>query len=340
MSLPDLTIRPYRPGDEERILETFNLVFREVCGPGYTDRTLEQWRWQYLQNPWGHRMSLAVAPDGTVVSQYAGVPVRADTPYGQQTFVHCVDSMTHPAWRAGLKRPGIFVITGLPFSAHSRRIGDAVLYGFPVDAAFRIGSRYLEYHFLRVIDFLIRDVGLPVLDPPAGLVVERTTVIPPDIGSLYAVVRAEKRVLLRRDHQYLDWRYVQNPARADYELWTAREAGSRRLRGFLVLKPGSGLAPDAATIADWLAGERDAAAAQALLHVATARAAEQGRLRLMVVCPEWSAEWRAFEAAGFVRTPSAHWLERRLVYLLTGSPLTEAGLAQDWWYMLGDSDLA
>lgn len=340
MTLPDLTIRPYQPGDEERILETFNLVFREVCGPAYQDRSLEQWRWQYLQNPWGHRMSLAVAPDGTIVSQYAGVPVLADTPHGPQTFVHCVDSMTHPAWRAGLKRPGIFVITGWPFSAHSRRIGDAVLYGFPVDAAFRIGSRYLEYHFLRVIDFQIRAVATGVIDPPAGIQLERVHTIPPDIGSLYDTVRGEKRLLLRRDYRYLDWRYVQNPARADYELWTARQAGNGRLRGLLVLKPGGGLAPDAATIADWLASEHDPAAVQALLAVATRRAHEEKKIRLMAVCPEWSAEWRAFERAGFVKTPSANWLERRLVYLLTGSPLTEPVLQADWWYMLGDSDLA
>lgn len=339
MSLPELTIRPYRNGDEERILETFNLVFREVCGPGYQDRTLEQWRWQYLQNPRGHRMSLAVAPDGTVVSQYAGVPVLADTPHGPQTFVHCVDSMTHPAWRAGLKRPGIFVITGWPFSAHSRRIGDAVLYGFPVDAAFRIGSRYLEYQFLRVIDFLIRDVALPVIDPPDGLQLQQVTVVPPDIGALYDVVRQEKRLLLRRDYRYLHWRYVENPSRAEYELWTARDRGGR-LRGLLVLKPGSGLAPDAATIADWLAGEQDLAAGRALLSVATARAAAEGRKRLMVVVPEWSAEHRLFAEHGFVLTPSANWLERRLVYLRTGSPLTEGDLQADWWYMLGDSDLA
>jgi len=139
MSHPDLTIRPYQPGDEHQILTTFNLVFREVCGESYVDRTLKQWQWQYLDNPMGHRMSLAVAPDGTVVSQYAGVPVLADTPAGPVRFIHCVDSMTHPKWRGGLKRPGVFVITGWPFSAHSRRIQDAVLYGFPVDIAFRIG---------------------------------------------------------------------------------------------------------------------------------------------------------------------------------------------------------
>jgi len=338
MSLPDLTIRPYRPGDEQRILETFNLVFREVCGEGYVDRTLEQWRWQYLQNPMGHRMSLAVAPDGTVVSQYAGVPVLADTPQGPQRFIHCVDSMTHPAWRGGLKRPGIFVITGLPFSAHSRRIGDAVLYGFPVDVAFRIGSRYLEYHFLRDIDFLIRDGELPAVPPPNGLTLERVHEAPPDIGTLYDVVRRDKRLLLRRDWRYLQWRYVHNPQHADYELWTARAGGV--LRGFLVLKPGGGLVPGHATVADWMAAEHDTAATDALLHVVSRRAQEAGKQGTVAVFPEWSAEWRNFEARGFVKTPSANWLQRRMVYLLTGSPLTADTLQADWWYALGDSDLA
>ena len=41
-----------------------------------------------------------------------------------------------------------------------------------------------------------------------------------------------------------------------------------------------------------------------------------------------------------MKTPSANWLERRLVYLITGSPLKPEGLAADWWYALGDSDLA
>jgi hypothetical protein len=247
--------------------------------------------------------------------------------------------MTHPAWRAGLKRPGIFVITGLPFSAHSRRIGDAVLYGFPVDAAFRIGARYLEYHFLRDIDFLIRDAGLPPPAAPPALALERVATTPPDIGALYDVVRAEKRLLLRRDYRYLQWRYVQNPNHADYELWTARD-GHGALRGLVVLKPGGGLVPAHATVADWLAAEGDAAAADALVHVIARRTREAGRQGAVAVFPEWSAEWRGCEARGFVKTPSANWLQRRLVYLLTSPALTEAVLQRDWWYALGDSDLA
>ncbi len=101
-----------------------------------------------------------------------------------------------------------------------------------------------------------------------------------------------------------------------------------------------GLAPDSATIADWLASETDDAAIDALVHVASKRLIEESKELLMTVFPEWSAEWRALEGRGFVKTPSANWLQRRMVYLITGSPLTDSVLQDDWWYALGDSDLA
>jgi hypothetical protein len=70
------------------------------------------------------------------------------------------------------------------------------------------------------------------------------------------------------------------------------------------------------------------------------RARDERKVRLMTVFPEWSVEWRALAARDFQKTPSANWLERRLVYLITGSPLDVPTLAAQWWYALGDSDLA
>jgi hypothetical protein len=333
-----LTIRPYEAGDEGAILSTFNLVFREVCGPDYVDRTIAQWRWAYPDNPAGHRISLAVAEDGTVASQYAGMPMRYDTPWGAQLLIHCVDSMTHPRWRQGLKAKSLFVETCMPFWAHSREIGDALFYGFPVDAAYRIGKRYLEYEMMRVIDFLIRDRAAPALGAPADVDVERVEAVPDDLDPLYEEVRQAQPFLLRRDRVYLDWRYVQNPARADYELWAARRGGA--LRGLMVLKPGSGLAPDACTIADWLVPSADGAAADALLAAATTRQHQEGKERLMAVFPPWSAEHRLLADRGFVETPSANWLQRRLIHNICKAEITPEFLSEQWWYTLGDSDLA
>ncbi len=338
MTIDDLEIRSYRAGDEEQILSTFNLVFREVCGPGYVDRTMAAWRWQYRDNPEGHRIYLAVAKDGTIAAQYAGVPLRVDATHGEEIFVHCVDSMTHPDWRQGLKRKGLFVLTCEPFWADSKQRGDALFYGFPVDAAFRIGQRYLKYTQMCVVDYLIRDLGSKAVAQPDGIEVSCTKQAPQDLDALYQVVRAEKKCLVRRDRRYIDWRYVQNPARMDYELWSARRGG--QLAGFMILKPDSGLAPDSCTIADWLVPEADVDTQQALVARAVQRQREKGRLRLMTVVPDWSYERRRFEGLGFQPTPSANWLQRRLVHNINHPPIDAEFLASNWWFMLGDSDLA
>lgn len=333
-----LTIRPYQHGDEHKILETFNLVFREVCGPAYVDRTLEQWQWAYPDNPAGHRISLAVADDGTIASQYAGMPMLYDTPWGAQRLIHCVDSMTHPNWRQGLKAKSLFVETCMPFWAHSKTIGDCLFYGFPVDAAYRIGKRYLKYEMMRTIDYLIRDRSLAPLEMPAGIEVEKVTAVPPDIGGLYDAVRFDKKCLLRRDYIYLDWRYFKNPSHADYEVWVARRAG--RIGGLMVLKPGSGLAPDSSTIADWLVPEADTDMADALLAKAVQRQHDEGKERLMTVFPPWSQEHDHLISRGFVETPSANWMQRRLIHNICIPQVTPEFLEQNWWYTLGDSDLA
>jgi hypothetical protein len=338
MSIPELEIRKYRPGDEGAILDTFNLVFREVCGAGYVDRTMAQWQWQYRDNPQGNRIWLAVAADGTVAAQYAGVPLLVDTPWGAKTFVHCVDSMTHPDWRQGLKRKGLFVLTCEPFWAESKAIGDSLFYGFPVDAAFRIGQRYLQYTQMCAIDYLIRDRAMPALPFPGGIEVQKVELVPDDVDALYAQVQKDKPCLVRRDRVYLDWRYVQIPHRQDYEIWTARRGSV--LCGLMVLKPGSGLAPEAATIADWLAVERDLEAQDALLAAAVRRQGEQGRERLMAVFPQWSHEWRHLLARGFAVQPSSLWMQRRLVHNINHAPVSAEFLSANWWFMLGDSDLA
>jgi hypothetical protein len=60
----------------------------------------------------------------------------------------------------------------------------------------------------------------------------------------------------------------------------------------------------------------------------------------MTVLPPWSAEAGTFAARGFVWTPSAHWLQRRLVHNICVPQVSPEFLAAQWWYTLGDSDLA
>ena len=60
----------------------------------------------------------------------------------------------------------------------------------------------------------------------------------------------------------------------------------------------------------------------------------------MTVLPPWSLEAQRLVERGFAWTPSANWLQRRLVHNINRPPITAEFLAQNWWFQLGDSDLA
>jgi hypothetical protein len=330
----DVQIRPYQPGDERAILKSFNLVFREVCGPAFVDRDLAFWRWQFAQNPWGHRISVGVASDGTVASHYGGVPYPMRTCFGDCLFVHIVDSFTHPAHRKGLKKPGLFVETAYPWFETCRAAGDAVLYGYPVPIAERIGQGYLEYKRLRVVNYLVCDLARQ-RPAPAGIDVRPLPDLGRDVDALFDVFARDKACLARRDARYLDWRYRTCPGNP-YELLGAYRGG--RLCGLMVLRPVHELIPNACTIADWIV-PGDEEVADALLHAAGQRGRAAGRQRLLAIFAESAPEWAAMLRRGFEVMPSAATLERRLTHRIYHPQMTTEWLLANWWYTLGDSDL-
>src|ERR1700675_2777604 len=91
-----LSLRPYRPGDEEGILKLFRRVYEKEC-------SLARWRWKFCENPAGQQIILAVANDGEIIAQHAGLPVRVAK--GEQIFlfVNSVDCMVDSRFRQGLK---------------------------------------------------------------------------------------------------------------------------------------------------------------------------------------------------------------------------------------------
>jgi len=332
----DFTIRPYQPGDEQAILDGFNFVFREVNGEGYVDRELDFWRWEFMENPHGYRIWVALTPDGVVAAHYGGVPYRMVTNLGELFFTHIVDSYSHPAYRR-MRKPGLFVLTGQAWLEECKAKGDATSYGYPVVAAQRVGSRFLGYTPIRIVDYLCRPTALEPLGLPASVSAERVASPGADAEALFATMAAEKGCLAHRGAAYLKWRYAQIPG-DDYEIWEIRRDGG--LCGVVVLRPIHELVPGACTIADWLAAEGDDEACQAMLAVADTRAREVGRDRVMAVFPPDSAEAAALSRAGFLLEPSDQYLERRLNHIPMDHPeVSTEWLAAHWWYTLGDSDL-
>jgi len=334
--MDELTLRPYRSGDEVGILASFNLVFREVCGPSYVDRDLATWRWQFADNPAGKRIHLAVAADGTIAAQYAALPVRAVTPNGPTVFCQIVDSFVHPAYRQGLKRPGLFAITARAALEEWVAAGDGLFFGMPVETARKMSVRFLGYTTWRSVDYLARDAGAGADAGPGGLEVSRVERPSADVDALAQRVATEKGMCTVRTAAHLAWRYQRCPTGC-YELVEARRAG--QLAGVMVLRPVHELVASACTIAELVVPRADAEALDALLACATRRARELGRRQVMALFPPQSYEGGALHARGFETEPSAATFFRSIGCRLAQPGLDFVQVGERWWYTLGDFDL-
>ncbi|MEZ5965646.1 MAG: GNAT family N-acetyltransferase [Planctomycetota bacterium] len=334
--MDDLELRPFRSGDEAAILDAFNLVFREVCGPSFVDRDLATWRWQFLDNPAGMRVHLAVAGDGTVAAQYAAVPVRARTPHGDTMLCQIVDSFVHPAYRQGLKRPGLFAITARAALEHWIDLGDGLFFGMPVENARKMSVRFLGYHTWRSVDYFCRDVGAGALRTSDEVSVARVDQPSPEVDRLAETVTRQKQLASVRDTAYLTWRYARCPS-APYELVEARRGGA--LTGVMVLRPGHELVAGACSIAELLVLEDDEVSLDALLAFADERARQHGRRRLMALFAPQAHEAGALHDRGFQTEPSAASFFRSIGCRPAQPGLRFTDVSTRWWYSLGDFDL-
>ncbi len=333
-SLPGFTIRRYRPGDEERILETFNRVFA-AGNPSFVPRTADQWRWQFARNPEGMQVLVAVHDEsGAVAGHYAGIPRRMKCRDALGVAAESVDSMVDVRFRAGLRRPGLFVVTALQWFRQFCNGGDLFAYGLPITTAARIGSAFLTYQVVHHQIALERDVsGARPFGGPSKPHVSEVSAFDLRFDALWQRVAPEIAIGCVRDARYLNWRFRDHPT-ARYRIGVVGDGAT--LRGYAVTRRAAFDDRDDELIVDFLAPLADGDAARALLRWAAERAREDGAASLTAVLPPTSRWFAEFQRQGFlVRGTKYEWSvawERR--------PLDPAVLRREWWYTLADTDLA
>jgi hypothetical protein len=332
--LPPYEIREFRPGDEEAILATFNRCFAQV-DPSFVPRQLDEWRWQYLANPGGWRIYLAVTEDGRIISQYAGIGQRMLLEGAPGRFSQAVDSMTDPAFRRGLKKPGFFVLTGYPYAANyggSTPDKDTIMWGLPVPAAWRIGKTYLEYDMIRTEGKLCATERTLRPGAAPGVEVEERRTWPADLAALFAAVAQGRGAIAVRDEAHLNWRFLERP-RTEYSLAAARAGG--RTVGLAVFRAATFDGRRDGLLCEWLVDPARPEAAGALAHWAHERSTAAGCEHLTAVLPDTAPEYLDLQRRGFRVAPTR--------YFLVGRSYSKRHdlrwVYRHWYYTLGDTDL-
>ena len=327
-------IRAYRNGDEREIVP----MFREVFG---VERTLEHWHWKFRDCPFGrHLIVEAVTGEGALQGHYAGYPVpfysAADG--GTEFMSHQIgDTMTRLGVRqSGLGKQGILARISACYYA---RFGAGVpfVFGFNTGHIRKLGERYLGYEYIdpvvrwaRPAAGLGRSAIARLKTRWHGYTIAEITSAGAELTELFGRVRDSYDLLVRRDAEYLRWRYLECPDRA-HRLLAIRRRGT--LVGWGVFsRRGNDL-----VWGDALVDNRHVDAVPVLLEHATRRLFP-GVERVwgwFGLHPAW---WAAcLDDNGFVREREPDDLTPGF-YFLDGA-ITREHLAERWYYTIGDSDL-
>jgi len=357
VSNEDLTVHLCGPEDREEQARLFNQVFKKTVN----SRALA---WRYDENPHGSAISLlSRPPGGDGICGYACSP-RRFVPHGDEDFAALIgetgDVMTHPEWR----KRGIFSSLDAACMRETKERGWPAVFGLPnrhsADIFLRIGWEQVgtirhHSHLLRSDEHAraerFREGRVAALTVPwharkaqaarrrlevgaSGFVVRQLDAFPAAVEALSKAREGEFSIMVRRDAQYLNWRFLESPSGLHRVLGVFDSADN--LRGYSVVQ-----LPRAGEYKGWLVDllAFDAAAEDAALLAGLRLLEEAGTSVVQANAIDDSYWARVLKRAGFVEPkPDNH-----LIVILFANdskhPLVRAAHDASKWYLTdGDRD--
>jgi len=356
------TIRRYRKGDEQAILQLLNIVFSERL-------SLEYWKWKYQNNPAGRSLIWLAECNSKIVGHYAIVPVTMKIGNVYVTGSLGSAAATHPNHQG----EGVFssIVNKCCVDAAENDI--PVTYGFSNTS---LGPTYRRYERMGRISFIIR--MMKVLDwqsvvatyapsrlfsiaaralgrmtmsrcSSRDLSLEKINRFDDRFDALWEEISHDFIVIAKRDKTYLNWRYIDHPSR-EHTVYAALE--DSKILGYCVLAETRHQNLELGLIVDIIGSLGRRNVVHRLIQVAVKHFEERGVDIVTCHLSERHPYQGAFVSAGFI--PHPH--RKRALYCainLRGSTIDEKQaysqallLSQNqflkkksnWFMTLGDGD--
>jgi hypothetical protein len=351
------SIRGFKDGDEIGINSLFNLIFQK-------DRSIDHWRWEFANNPKGSQIIVAVDKEN-IVGHLGGL--KREMKIGRSYMLSSmeVDGMTHP----DSVKQGVFVALGRRFLSDAKSEGVGLVFGFPNENAMpghrkldcvelfslkvmvrpinfkRISGKMFTNGFLAACANLGGRISFGLLHRPKKLTTDEKM----DIKTLDEFdtrfddfwMKAMKghNIILKRDSEYLNWRYVKCPDR-QYKVFYAEK--DNIVLGWIVLRTLDKFGLVNGAIVDILILPRQEKVAQALILQAVEELNGNGVDLIACSIPRQKYYHNIFRNCGFVECPKGlnPKEEPFIIY-----PLSE-GIKRDfiknpknWYITWGDTDV-
>ena len=328
-------------------------LYRRVFGHDAADANRLRWDWQYRRNPAARRgepLIWVAREGGSVVGQYAAMPVIANVDGREIDAAWGMDVMVAPErQRQGLGEQlartwdrNVGAALGLVLSESSHRLFQKLRWpdlGNVPSLVKPLSRRALRRAtWSRTLNRLISALTLPwvLLVARPRPVTEEIRVIrqfDDRFTELWNRLSSKFAFAVRRDAQYLNWKYVQ-PPHVRYHI--AALVRGNRADGYIVYRHAREPLGRTTRLVDLLADPADEAGVLALLRWLDreARSADSDRIRTYITHGGFR---RLLKKSGYYQTKSSVQLVAKMNAL--DVPRTFYDTPDTWHVTLGDADL-
>ena len=356
------TIAEYESRDWPQVQALLATVYGRDSHKLHTEA---EWSWRYHNGVFKSRIWLAKDQDGRVVALRPTVTRTVKIGDRYARAVHFMDVMTHPDYR----RRGLFTQLMHKATDMAIRQGPGICYSFPNEDSFPGYTKKTDWHHIGSFSVFMRPVnarallqerggsqwlrqalapllqlGLSLICRPrrpdhvAELCVQQLESFPQRFEDFWERAATEYEVVLRRDRQYLDWRYIQRPS-ATYTIHAAEQG--EEIMGFIVGRSWHVHGTNCGLIVDLLTCDQDQNIAQALIARAVQDFALNGASAVVCLMFDHQTYCQALRREGFIRVPEKL-LPRRFRFMARvnqDDPAMRQALSiRNWYLAAGDND--
>ncbi|MBN2074615.1 MAG: GNAT family N-acetyltransferase [Dehalococcoidales bacterium] len=350
--------RQYKDGDEDAI---FGLT-KAVYGEQDKDVWMRRWQWIYKDNPGGVGRIWLADDNGLLAGHYSLVYMWLKIGDKIVKASQNIDQMTHPDYRR----------QGIARTLATKALEEAGSEGIPVTTAFtnessyvidlktgfvnidllkalvkplelkKILGKYVSNKFLlktgagimsMLIGIFRRTVKAPEVE---GLKITRVTRFDERINDLWKEIADDYRVLVVRDREYLNWRYVDIPD-IEYTIFTAELEG--KILGYMVLRCESQPGLTFGRIYDLVVPAGQQAVAHTLILKAIEYFKERKADLVIYRVIAGKSLIKTLKKCGFFTVPFTHQKTDFLIRTNTADFSEELFITPGYWFVqTGDSD--
>jgi len=196
-----MDLKNYAQGDETKILELFKLVFNQ-------ELTLDQWLWRFRHNPAGKHLIKLMWDGDKLVGHYAVSPIYMRAEGEDVLTAHSLTTMTHPDYGGR----GVFKqLSSALYEELENEMNCKAIWGYPNNNSHYGFVKSLKWSNIAVLhtlgiaakDVKSRNESLQVI-PISKFDQSHAEFIDNKLASNF-------KAYVRRDVNYLNWRYVEKP---------------------------------------------------------------------------------------------------------------------------------